>query len=421
MTKVTILVGAQWGDEGKGKWIDILAEKKDIVVRYQGGNNAGHTLYVEGEKVVLHQIPSGIFQNKTVALSAGVVVNPAELEKEIRKVRPYCQLTAENLWLSARSHVISPWHIRLDRQREKASNNPIGTTKRGIGPTYAEKANRTGLRLGDYIDSQRRSQWLETMQRDFPEFADSLQQEQAEWQKFTESAGFLAQFVCDTETRLRHAIKAGKSLLLEGAQGALLDIDHGTYPFVTSSPTAAGGAIASLGIAPRAVDKIYGVAKAYLTRVGAGPFPTELFDPTGAQIAEKGREFGATTGRPRRCGWLDAVALRYCAEVSGMDGIILNKMDILSGFDELKIATHYRHPQLGILEDFPWSHEILADCEPIYESLEGWTEDISTDYENFADLPQNAQNFVKAVEDKVSCAVSHVGVGVNRANAIFRG
>ena len=419
MSKVTILVGAQWGDEGKGKWIDILAEQKDIVVRYQGGNNAGHTLYVSGEKVVLHQIPSGIFQNKTVALSAGVVINPGELVKEIEKVRPFGKLTASNLWLSARAHIITPWHIYMDSQKEQTSENPIGTTKRGIGPTYAEKANRTGLRLGDFIVRGRREAWMAVMEASDARFSDFVKNNVAAWEEFTAAADFLEGFVCDAESRLRQSIREGKSLLLEGAQGALLDIDHGTYPYVTSSPTAAGGAMASIGIAPRSIDKIYGVAKAYLTRVGAGPFPTELFDDAGKTMAEKGKEFGATTGRARRCGWLDAVALRYCAEVSGMDGIILNKMDILSGFDEIKIAFAYEHPRLGTLKEFPWSHQILSECKPVYASYPGWSEDISSGITQGSDLPENARKFIAAVSEKAACKVSHVGVGVHRESAIY--
>ncbi|SMF22248.1 adenylosuccinate synthase [Pseudobacteriovorax antillogorgiicola] len=419
MGNVTILVGAQWGDEGKGKWIDILAKDSDIVARYQGGNNAGHTLYVDGEKVVLHQIPSGIFQDKTCALTAGVVVNPSQLVDEIQKVAHHTKLTPSNLWLSARAHVITPWHIYLDGKREAESDQPIGTTKRGIGPTYAEKANRTGLRLGDYVDEARRKQWLEMMTKRFPEFSANLKNQAADWEAFHGAASALGPYVVDAEAKLRADVKAGKRLLLEGAQGALLDINHGTYPFVTSSSTAAGGAFSSLGLSPRYIDKIYGVAKAYLTRVGEGPFPTELFDDTGKKMAEKGHEFGATTGRPRRCGWLDGVALRYCVDANGFDGIILNKMDILSDFDELKIAVAYEHPELGEIKDFPWSFEVLKDCKPIYKTVKGWSGDIPNSG-SMDQLPQEALDYIKEIEQIIDAPVSHVGTGVNRQDALFR-
>lgn len=419
MGNVTIVVGAQWGDEGKGKWIDILAENTDIVARYQGGNNAGHTLYVDGAKVVLHQIPSGIFQGKISALTAGVVVNPSQLLQEITKVTPYCKLTPSTLWLSARSHVITPWHIYLDGKTEEESDTPIGTTKRGIGPTYAEKANRTGLRLGDYVDDTRRMAWIEAMKKRFPSFNENLSEQRDLWKEFHESAPALAAFVCDAEARLRGAVSQGREILLEGAQGALLDINHGTYPYVTSSTTAAGGAMASIGLSPRSIKNIYGVAKAYLTRVGEGPFPTELFDDTGKKLAEKGHEFGATTGRPRRCGWLDGVALKYCREVNGLDGIILNKIDILTGFDELKIATAYRHPQLGELTEFPWDYGVLSQCEPIYKTMSGWQQDMP-ETGKIADMPPQALEFLAEVERIVGGPVSHVGTGVNRADALFR-
>lgn len=419
MSNVTILVGAQWGDEGKGKWIDILAKDTDIVARYQGGNNAGHTLYVEGEKVVLHQIPSGIFQDKTCALTAGVVVNPAQLVQEIEKVAHHTKLTAENLWLSARAHVISPWHIFLDGKKEAESDQPIGTTKRGIGPTYAEKANRTGLRLGDYVDQKRRQNWFDMMIKRFPEFESEAKKNASDWEDFHQAANKLAPLVVDAESRLRKAVISGKKLLLEGAQGALLDINHGTYPFVTSSSTAAGGAFSSLGLSPRYIDKIYGVAKAYLTRVGEGPFPTELFDEDGKEMAEKGHEFGATTGRPRRCGWIDGVALKYCVEANGFDGIVLNKMDILSDFDELKIAVAYEHPELGELTEFPWSFEVLNQCKPIYKTVKGWSGAIPNSGK-IDQLPEEALNYIKEIEQIIGAPVSHVGTGVNRQDALFR-
>lgn len=420
MGNVTVLVGAQWGDEGKGKWIDILAHDAQYVARYQGGNNAGHTLYVDGQKVVLHQIPSGIFQdNKISILSSGVVVNPAELVNEIEKVRPLVSLSPDRLMVSARAHVITPWHIFLDSKREAEAEQPIGTTKRGIGPTYADKANRTGLRIGDYVNPSKREQWLTQMKQTYTDFSRCLEEQAEAWRAFEAAAKTISEFVCDAELELRSGIKRGDKVLLEGAQGALLDINHGTYPFVTSSETAAGGAFASVGFSARYVDNIYGVAKAYTTRVGEGPFPTELDDAAGRHLMEKGKEFGATTGRQRRCGWLDAVALRYSIDVNGIDGIILNKIDILSGLDEVKIAVAYEHPSLGRIDNFPWSFEIVKDCKPIYKTIPGWHEEIPA-VKHIHELPDPVRHYIAEVERATNCPVVMVGTGVNRSDAVFR-
>ncbi|MBQ47446.1 MAG: adenylosuccinate synthase [Zetaproteobacteria bacterium] len=416
---VTILVGAQWGDEGKGKWIDILAENTNIVARYQGGNNAGHTLYVDGEKVVLHQIPSGIFrEGQTCALTSGVVINPVEMVEEIKKVQKIIQVSPDRLWLSARSHVISPWHIWLDGKKEKEAQNPIGTTKRGIGPAYSDKAARVGLRLGEYIDPVRRQAWFDRMSYESEDFSKLAKENAEAWEAFHGAAEKLASYVCNAEQNLRAAMQHSQTILLEGAQGALLDINHGTYPYVTSSETCSGGAFASLGFAPKYVDKVYGVAKAYVTRVGEGPFPSELHDEDGAYIAKQGNEFGATTGRPRRCGWLDAVALKYCQEVNGFDGIILNKMDILTGMQEIKICTAYKHPKLGLIKEFPWDGNILAECKPVCETLPGWTDPMPTSGK-IADLPENALKYIAAVEQAANCKVTMVGTGVNRTDGLF--
>lgn len=411
MRNVSILVGAQWGDEGKGKWIDILASEVDIVARYQGGNNAGHTIYVDQKKVVLHQIPSGIFKPAQIcALCAGVVINPAELIGEIQSIRSMVAVKEDRLWLSARSHVITPWHIYVDGKKEQESNQPIGTTHRGIGPTYTDKASRTGLRLGEYIDRTRREEWINAM-RHHSEFLEHFEGHRDLWEAFGEAAIDLKPFVCDAENRIRKSLKAGNRLLMEGAQGALLDIDHGTYPFVTSSPTSSGGCFASLGFSSKRVNEVMGVAKAYLTRVGEGPFPTELADEDGKHLADSGCEFGATTGRPRRCGWLDAVALRYAAEVGGYDKLIVNKLDVLSGLDRLNICVAYEHPDLGRLEDFPWDTKVLDDCTPIYESFEGWREEI-TSVCSYVDLPVSAQKYIRAIEELCDCPVAYVGTGV---------
>jgi adenylosuccinate synthase len=415
---VTVLVGAQWGDEGKGKWIDVLAHDADLVVRYQGGNNAGHTLYVDGQKVVLHQLPSGVFHpEQQSAMAAGVVVNPGQLLAEIDRLGSRVQLTPERLWMSGRAHVITPWHIHLDEQRE-SSDQPIGTTKRGIGPTYSEKAARSGLRLGHFVDDQARERWLERHMAASPEFRRHVEANADAWTAFAAAAVRLRPFVCDAEAKIRKAAKAGRRLLLEGAQGTLLDLDHGTYPYVTSSSTGAGGAVAGIGLSPRLIGRVVGIAKCYVTRVGEGPFPTELHDAVGKDIATRGNEFGATTGRPRRVGWMDAVALRYVADVSGLDGVVLNKIDILSGVKELKIAVAYRHPRLGRLDELPWDTEVLAECEPIYETYPGFDGTVPLTG-RIADLPENARRFIDAIERHGGVKVLAVGTGPHRTDALY--
>jgi adenylosuccinate synthase len=414
MSDVTIVVGAQWGDEGKGKWVDVLAEKSDIVARYQGGNNAGHTIWISGTKYVLHQIPSGVFQKGLIsAMAAGVVIHPIGLVLEIEKMRATVAISPENLWISARAHVITPWHVHLDGSRESKASTPIGTTKKGIGPTYSEKASRTGLRMGQYANSNSRRDWVNAMCSSDQNFREHYQSNQPVWDEFNSAAAKIADYVCDVETRLRKAIASGKRVLLEGAQGTLLDLDHGTYPFVTSSSTAAAGACTSIGLPPKAVSKIIGIAKAYVTRVGAGPFPTELLDAVGADIAKKGHEFGATTGRPRRCGWFDSVAFRYSAAVNGFDGVIINKMDILTGLPELKICVKYKHPDLGELDDFPWDADVLAKCEPIYETFPGWTQEISKSG-RATEMPENARRYIAAIERTSGTRVLWVGTGPGR-------
>lgn len=418
--KVSILVGAQWGDEGKGKWIDMLAKDEDMVARYQGGNNAGHTLYVDGQKVVLHQLPSGIFHDEQVSiLSAGVVINPVQLVDEMAEMSDLAKLDENRVWISARAHVITPWHIHLDTVAEANAESPIGTTKRGIGPTYSEKASRTSIRMGDYVDPVRRANWIEALKKVDDAFALHLGQSADEWALFENAAEKLSKYVCDAEERLRRALAEGKSLLLEGAQGTLLDINHGTYPFVTSSNTIAGGAVANLGFSAKLVRNSIGIAKAYVTRVGEGPFPTELFDLNGEQLARKGHEFGATTGRPRRCGWLDAVALRYACEVNGFDELYVNKMDIISGFAELKICTAYEHPKLGKITYFPGDAGILKDCIPVYESHPGWDEGIPTTG-SISDLPENAIKYIKRIEELCKVSVSKVGTGPGRTDFLSK-
>lgn len=412
--QVTVVVGAQWGDEGKGKWVDVLAEKTNIVARYQGGNNAGHTIWIGGTKYVLHQIPSGVFQPGLIsAMAAGVVIHPVGLVSEMEKMRGTVEISPKNLWISARAHIITPWHIHLDGSRESKSTNPIGTTKRGIGPTYSEKAARTGIRMGHYVKDDARRAWIREMSERDEAFKSHLADNRQVWDEFEAAAKHIAPFVCDVETKLRKAVASGKNMLLEGAQGTLLDLDHGTYPFVTSSSTAAAGACSSIGLSPKAITNIYGIAKAYVTRVGSGPFPTELKDDVGALIAKKGHEFGATTGRPRRCGWFDAVAFRYSAQLNGFDGVIINKMDILTGLEELKICVKYKHPTLGEIEDFPWDADVLALCEPVYVSFPGWNEEPPKSG-RIDQLPENARKYLAAIERYTETKIKWVGTGPGR-------
>lgn len=420
MSRVTILIGAQWGDEGKGKWVDFLAAKHDLIARFQGGNNAGHTLYVDGKKVVLHQLPSGIFhKNKTIALLSGVVVNPVQLISEISAISSLAEISPEVFYISQKCHLISPYHILTDSLSEGASETPIGTTKRGIGPTYRDKIDRIGLRMASYCRPDERSQWIETMLKSSQVFQQSWEENQSEWEQFQAAADQIAPFVCDAENRIRKMISAKKSLLLEGAQGTLLDINHGTYPFVTSSNTTSGGAIASLGLNPRHISQIIGIGKAYVTRVGEGPFPTELTDHVGKSIAEKGHEFGATTNRPRRCGWFDAVAMRYSVQINGFDQLIINKMDILDGLDEIKIAVAYEHPTLGKITDFPEDTSILKECTPVYEPLPGWKTPVPTQGQ-FDSMPSEALNYLKKIEDLCGVCVSVAGTGPGRNDYLTR-
>ncbi len=418
MSQVTILVGTQWGDEGKGKWCDIFAKDADLVARFQGGNNAGHTLFVEGKKIVLHQIPSGIFhKDKKFALGPGVVLNPSQLLKEIDSVESIRgKIEPDCLLLSDKAHVITPWHIYQDGLAEEKS--PVGTTKRGIGPTYSEKSSRLGLRLYDYADSKRRHEWIKNRCAFDKGFASHIENHKDEWQDFHNSAARIKDYVCHADHLVRNGIYQGDKVLLEGAQGALLDIDHGTFPYVTSSSTTVGGAIASIGFDPRKVNKIWGIGKAYLTRVGDGPFPTELKDEVGSLMGRKGKEFGATTQRPRRCGWYDAVAMSFTSKVNGLDGLLLNKLDILSDFPRLKIAMAYHHPHYGEIKDFPANPQDLSQCVPVYYECEGWQG--SLDHcKSRDDLPKQARHYLSMIEEFSQTPIHAVGTGPGRDDIIM--
>ena len=427
---ITIIIGAQWGDEGKGRVVDWLAASADIVARYAGGDNAGHTVALEGEVYKLHMVPSGILHSNVVSVMGnGMVINPVNLVREIKALRDLgVTITPERLVISARAHIITPAHIALDKAKEMSLGEAkIGTTLRGIGPAYLDKTGRSGIRTGDML-------------LDVEEFADRLvsaiESTNAELERqgitplsareaaesYLDAAAFLKPFIKDVSIFLDQALKAGRNVVCEGAQGTLLDVDHGSYPFVTSSSPTAGGALTGLGVGPLFVEKVLGVAKAFSTRVGSGPMPTELDGETAQRLRGSGSnfwdEFGTTTGRPRRCGWLDVVMLRYAASVNGLSEIMLTKMDILSGFDELKLATAYEID--GVRHEYPpVTNEELDRARPIFESLPGWHEDISG-CRNFSQLPEAARHYVARVSTLCDVPINSVSVGPERDQLVLR-
>ncbi|GAM11730.1 adenylosuccinate synthetase [Geobacter sp. OR-1] len=420
-----VVVGAQWGDEGKGKVVDIYTENADDVVRYQGGNNAGHTLVVNGEKIVLHLIPSGILhEGKRCVIGNGVVLDPEVFIREITNLKAKGKLQDDSvLRLSESLHIIMPYHKRIDIAREaKSGEKKIGTTGRGIGPAYEDKIGRRGIRLMDLIDPQIFARKLKEflVEKNFI-LEKYLGEEPFDfeqvYQEYCGYAEILRKYVDDTTLLLHRDIKAGKKLLFEGAQGTLLDVDHGTYPFVTSSSTCAGGAATGSGVSPREIHEVIGISKAYVTRVGGGPFPTELFDADGEKIRQIGSEFGATTGRPRRCGWFDALVLRYAVRVNGLTGVALTKLDVLDQFDKIKVCTGYSY-QGKVLDELPANLEVFSQCQPVYEELAGWNADISS-ARSFGDLPEKAQAYVKRLEELIGCPIVLVSVGPGRESTII--
>jgi adenylosuccinate synthase len=420
-----VVVGAQWGDEGKGKIVDLLTEYADVVVRFQGGNNAGHTLVVGGEKTVLHLIPAGILHpGKFCVIGNGVVVDPEVLILEIDRLKQKGFLADDGqLMVSLDAHVIMPWHKAIDLAREKAmGEGKIGTTGRGIGPTYEDKVARRGVRVRDLLDEERLrrkvNDRLPLVREELARLRASADLDAAALvQRAAEQGRRLARYATDVSLWLHRAVKAGRSLLFEGAQGTLLDVDHGTYPFVTSSNTVAGNAVVGCGLGPRAVDYVLGISKAYSTRVGSGPYPTELEDETGERLRKIGNEFGATTGRPRRTGWLDAVALRYAARVNGLDGLALTKLDVLTGFETVRIAVAYRVDG-KVLDEMPSDPEMLDRAEPVYQDLKGWTEKVEG-LRSWDDLPARAREYTRRVEDLVGVKVVGLSVGADRGETIL--
>ena len=419
-----VIVGTQWGDEGKGKIVDLLAEYADVVVRFQGGNNAGHTMVVEGEQFISHLVPSGILQKKTCLIGNGVVVDPSVLVEELDRLKDKGIDTGPALLkISEKAHVIMPYHKQIDLAREKMKGDQkIGTTGRGIGPCYEDKASRRGIRFVELIDAE---VFKETVRAVLEEknfylkhylSAEPLDPEPIV-QQYQGYAERLAPHVVNISIVMNQAVKAGKQILFEGAQGTHLDIDHGTYPFVTSSNTVSGNACCGAGIGPKEITGVIGIVKAYTTRVGRGPFPTELFDEIGDTIQKKGAEFGATTGRKRRCGWLDIVLLRNAARLNGLTGLVITKLDVLDGLESLKICTGYEYNG-EIIDDFPANLKILGACKPVFETLPGWPEDISG-LRKLENLPKNARRYLDRIEELLETPIDIVSVGPGREETII--
>ena len=415
----TVIVGAQWGDEGKGKIVDLLAQDSDLVCRYQGGPNAGHTIVVGGETYKIRQIPSGIVAGKASAIGAGCVVDPEVLTGELDDLEARGHPTAGLVWVSGNAHLIMPWHVALDGARERRLGGlQIGTTRRGIGPAYADKATRIGIRVQDLLDAKilrqkielaaaEKNIWLERVYGLDPFEPDRVLEDA------TRHAERLAPYVTDTSLLADRALRAGDRVLFEGAQGTLLDLDHGTYPFVTSSSPIAAGAAVSFGIGPNRIDEVVGIAKAYVTRVGEGPFPSEIQGPDQERVRELGREFGTVTGRERRCGWLDLVALRFAVRVNGITSLALTKLDVLSTFAALPVCVRYALPDGSETEDFPAHQSDFHHCRPVFETLAGWQQELDGDV-----LPDAARDYVRFVEGELDVPVALVGTGAARESVL---
>ena len=415
----TVIVGAQWGDEGKGKIVDLLAQESDLVGRYQGGPNAGHTIVVGDDTYKIRQIPSGIVAGKASAIGAGCVVDPAVLIGELDELDERGLTTAGLVFVSGNAHLIMPWHVALDGARERRLGQlQIGTTRRGIGPAYADKATRIGIRMQDLLDAKILRQKIELavaekniwLQRVYE--LEPFDVEEVVATKLVE-AERLAPYVADTSLLVDRALRDGARVLFEGAQGTLLDLDHGTYPFVTSSSPLAAGAAVSFGIGPNRIDEVLGVAKAYVTRVGEGPFPSEIEGPAQERVRELGSEFGTVTGRERRCGWLDLVALRFAVRVNGITSLALTKLDVLSPFEEVPVCVRYRLPDGSETTEFPAHQSDFHHCRPVFEALSGWQVELTADT-----LPAPARAYVRFVEEALGVPVALVGTGAERERVL---
>ena len=421
----TVVVGTQWGDEGKGKIVDLLSEYSDFVVRFQGGNNAGHTMVVEGKEIISHLVPSGILQKKKCFIGNGVVVDPAVLLGEIDYlIDNGVDVSPEMLKISDRAHMIMPYHRSIDQAREiKKGADKIGTTGRGIGPSYEDRATRRGVRFSDLLDFDFFADKVRTIMEEKNFYlknyfnVETLDPDAVidEFEKLKER---LIPYIADVSVILDEGIKVGKKILFEGAQGTHLDIEHGTYPFVTSSSTVSGNAACGSGVGPCQLNEIIGIVKAYTTRVGSGPFPTELFDTIGDAIQKKGAEFGATTGRKRRCGWLDMVILKNAARLNSLTGLVITKLDVLDELDELKICTGYEYDG-QVLEHFPSSIKALENCTPIYETHPGWKTDTSK-LKDFESFPENAKKYLHRIEALSGVPIKIVSVGPGREATIIK-
>lgn len=415
-----VIVGTQWGDEGKGKIIDVLGNKADYIVRFQGGNNAGHTVVVNDEKFILHLLPSGILhKNGKCIIGPGVVVDIRVLLQEIKTLEEK-GFTTEHLFISDRAHLIMPYHIKLDILKEN-SDNKIGTTKRGVGPCYSDKFLRCGIRMVDLLDLKTFKKKLEINLEEKNKIFEKIYNVEGFnvetlLEEFSEYGLLLKDKIIDVTPEINDALDKNKLVLFEGAQAMMLDINYGNYPFVTSSSPTSGGVTTGIGIPPYKIDKVIGVMKAYTSKVGDGPFVSELSDSTGDLIREKGAEYGSTTKRPRRCGWLDLVAVKQAVDINGLTDIVITKIDILSGFDLLKICVGYSIDGV-IHKTVPASTEKLFSAIPIYETLSGWSEDI-TKVKDYASLPQNCKNYLKKIEDILNCRISMISVGPERSQNI---
>jgi adenylosuccinate synthase len=419
--KVDVLLGLQWGDEGKGKIVDVLTPQYDIIARFQGGPNAGHTLEFEGIKHVLHTIPSGIFRKDVINLVGnGVVIDPVIFQKELEKLAPFNLDIKSRLLISKKAHLILPTHRLLDAASETAKGkNKIGSTLKGIGPTYMDKTGRNGLRVGDIFTAQFKEKYDALVEKHvgilkhYEGFEYNLAELEGPWMEGIQTLRELT--AVDSEHYLNHALKSGKKVLAEGAQGTMLDIDFGTYPFVTSSNTVTAGTCTGLGVAPTKIGRVIGIFKAYCTRVGSGPFPTELEDATGEAIRAEGREFGATTGRPRRCGWIDLPQMKYAIMVNGVTELSMMKADVLSIFDTIQVCTHYLIDGNKV-EDFPFDVD-GANLTPVYEELEGWNCDL-TQLNDYSKAPQALKNYVTYLEEKLEVPITVVSVGPDRKQTL---
>jgi adenylosuccinate synthase len=421
----TVIVGAQWGDEGKGKIVDLLARHSDIVCRYQGGPNAGHTIIAGGQTYKLHHIPSGILYPETLCvLGAGCVVDPGVLIRELDELEAR-GVSTEPIRISGNAHLVMPWHVALDQASERRLGKlQIGTTRRGIGPAYADKYARLGIRVQDLLDAKilrqkieialaEKNVWLERVYGAEPLQLDDVIERSEGW------APRLAPYVADTSLLVDEAVERGARVLLEGAQGSLLDVDHGTYPFVTSSNPIAGGACTGVGVGPTRIDEVLGVAKAYVTRVGEGPFPTEIQGPDQARVRDLGAEFGTTTGRERRCGWLDLPALRFAVRINGITTLALTKLDVLSAFSEIPVCVRYRLPDGTETTEFPAHQSDFHHATPVYETLPGWLGVLDAIADPDA-LPENARRYVEFAEERLGVQVSLVGTGAERERVLTR-